>query len=118
MKKRLIVVLAVLATVVGMAFAGSVSLNYKGASLSYTWTSDKSLADDEQVKEAVKQGLMEGYNDGQKDKNRTDTTHYGDSYSEWSYRNSYVQDRYHDAYMQGYKKGAGKAPSLTDTIYW
>ena len=118
MKKRLVVVLAMLATIITFTVAGTVSLEYEGASLSYTWTSDKSLADDNQIKEAVVQGLKEGYNDGKKDKYNSDTTHYGDSYSSWSYSNSYVQQRYHDAYMQGYKKGAGKPPSLTDTILW
>jgi len=53
-----------------------------------------------------------------KDKNNSSTTHYGDSYSSGSFRNSYVQERYHDAYMEGYKKGAGKPPSITDTIWW
>ena len=116
--KKISLVLPILVSVVGMAFSGTVKLGYKGADLSYTWTSDKTLADDGQVSEAVKQGLREGYDDGLKDKKNPSTTHYGDSYSEWSYRNSYVQDRYHDAYMQGYKMGAGKPPSLTDTIYW
>ena len=116
--RKFVLVLAVLAAAVGMAFAGTVKLGYKGADLSYTWTSDKSLADDVQIQEAVKQGLKEGYDDGLKDKNNSSTAHYGDSYSEHSYRNSYVQDRYHDAYMKGYKEGAGKPPSITDTIWW
>jgi len=116
--RKLFLMLIVLLAMVWGAFAGSVLLNYEGVTLSYTWTSDKSLADDGQIKEAVIQGLKEGVSDGLKDKYNSDTTHYGDSYSEWSYRNSYVQNMYHDAYMQGYKNGAGKPPSLTDTIYW
>ena len=116
--KKIALVLAVMTTFVGMSYAGSINLGYKGFDLSYTWTSDKSLADDEQVRKAVQQGLKEGVDDGLKDKNNSSTTHYGDSYSNHSYRNSYVQDRYHDAYMEGYKQGAGKPPSITDTIWW
>ena len=116
--KRLIAVLLVLVGTVSMSFAGEVSITYKDFSLSYSWTSDKSLADDEQISQAVQQGLKEGLNDGLKDRDNSSTTHYGDSYSRHSYSNSYVQERYHDAYMLGYKKGSGKAPSITDTIWW
>jgi hypothetical protein len=117
-KKRFCIGLCLLLATGVFVFAGDVSFSFMGATLSYSWSSDKSLADDAQVKSAVEQGLKEGYKDGLKDKNSSSTTHYGDSYSRSSFRNSYVQDRYHDAYMEGFKKGAGKPPSSSDTIYW
>jgi hypothetical protein len=115
---RKVLAVLVFMLLTGMVFAGSVSLSYKGFSLSYSWSSDKSLADDDQVRQAVQQGFGEGVEDGLKDKNNSSTTHYGDSYSRHSYSNSYVRERYHDAYMEGYKKGAGKPPSISDSIYW
>lgn len=116
MKK--ITILFVMVFITGIIYAGEVSVDYKGFKFSYSWSSDKSLADDSQIRQAVQQGFQEGVNDGIKDKNNSSTTHYGDSYSRYSYSNSYVQERYKDAYMEGYKKGAGKPPSVSDSIWW
>jgi hypothetical protein len=116
--KKLFVLFLILLFTVGTLFAGEVRISYKGVTLSYSWSSDASQASDDQIKSAVEQGLKEGYNDGLLDKNNSNTTHYGDSYSRYSFRNSYVQSRYHDAYMEGYKKGAGKPPSIDDLILW
>lgn len=118
MEKKIIMALLVMATVVGMGFAGSVSLSVGGAQLSYSWVSDASRATDKQIEDAVRQGLKEGFMDGSKDKNNSSTTHYGDSYSQYSHKNSFVLEHYHDAYMKGFKEGAGKPPSITDTIWW
>jgi hypothetical protein len=116
--KKLFVLFFILLFTVGTLFAGDIEISYMGVKLTYSWSSDASQASDAQIKSAVEQGLKEGYNDGLLDKNNSSTTHYGDSYSEYSFRNSYVQDMYHDAYMEGYKKGAGKPPSIDDIIWW
>jgi hypothetical protein len=116
--KKLFILFFILFFTVGTLLSDSLDLKFNGAELIYTWDSDASEATEDEIENAIQQGLDEGYKDGLLDKDDSWTTHYGDSYSRYSFDNDYVQERYHDAYMEGYKSGAGKPPSIDDIIYW